>query len=1148
MPPKKKNNNPNAALKAECLRHPKDAEGSCFMNNVNALKKCTSTSDNTSLLWPGFKDDTSDAGVDKLVDAAACDKLLDHVYKAAQDACNTTSTLVEKQARDTMEGSKKKSFFEQVPVTKQMLEYAFQNAEKKKGKAKPSTAIASASTPASSSAPTTATAPAVPSTSINQTASAFSGLQLSNTATSATSNQTPLTSSNAASGSVFAPTAGNPGSSQPAPPLIAPANPLKELSKEVPEVGVKRPAPVGVKPDQRVRTNYFRVDLAKKKSGGAHVLHEYQITGLLVDRPNNLSRSKKKVMIKRFVQQSGFLNAVNAPFVSNAEGRVIAWDRLHQQNLAAGVLVDQQNVPDYDRDQHGVVSQNFSMSLYYVRTINLSDLKDYAEGNNEAYPASVAEEALNILLGQAVTESNTGAIQIGDNHFFMPNSAQLLGGWGMVALRGYTSHVKARQGNLYLNVNTALSAFYKADTVNWHIQEFVSPRTPNSYPSAFLGNHRARQHLVGLRVRIRYKRDKPGEIGSTKDTPEGRLKSITGFSDEFADQIFFVNSLGVKVSVWSHFQALHKTEANQSSLKGKQICVNTSSTQTGRECWLLSDQLDVVPGQIYRKTLDRLNPNMTAKMVELACRPPVDNQKSIETEGLQALGFRPNTEKPPVRLLEAGLSVAKKMESVPSQIIKPPSIMYKNGLEPQYMAASTWKTQGVKFLSDERQQAFRGTTGIKFFCSEAGLARAPEQHRNDYITGFERAWQLNYDKPQANIEVNHQWQRFADMKDLSKVIGTLQKSKAGLFVLVLRSANAQVRPSYANFRIAADQVLGKPSIVMCEERILGSTKPDKMNFVPYMANNAMKISSRLGGQNHSTDGFSSLSPGDVCNTLVLGADLIHPKATSAEVCPTIACLVGSVSGNFAKFLGSARRQSPRKEIISSATMISMATERIMDWQRANSGRLPARILYYRDGTGITQYSGVLTEVAAIKTAWQNVAGPQHSAKVALTAVVAVKRHTTRLFPESEENTTSTGNCWPGTVVNTRITSPYFFDFYLQSHDVEKKGSAKPTHYYVLTNDMGFSESSLHQLTYAFCYNFSHSASSVSYASPAFYADRLCERVMLYLREFFDNDQSIQDLGNDTMRNSAMEAAWDRGGQGPGRNPWHQNFNNKMFWM
>jgi eukaryotic translation initiation factor 2C len=52
-----------------------------------------------------------------------------------------------------------------------------------------------------------------------------------------------------------------------------------------------------------------------------------------------------------------------------------------------------------------------------------------------------------------------------------------------------------------------------------------------------------------------------------------------------------------------------------------------------------------------------------------------------------------------------------------------------------------------------------------------------------------------------------------------------------------------------------------------------------------------------------------------------------------------------------------------------------------------------------------------------------------------------------------------GNCPPGTLVDTAITSPYYQDFYLQSHNAIK-GTAHPAHYFVLVNEMGLSETNI----------------------------------------------------------------------------------------
>lgn len=68
----------------------------------------------------------------------------------------------------------------------------------------------------------------------------------------------------------------------------------------------------------------------------------------------------------------------------------------------------------------------------------------------------------------------------------------------------------------------------------------------------------------------------------------------------------------------------------------------------------------------------------------------------------------------------------------------------------------------------------------------------------------------------------------------------------------------------------------------------------------------------------------------------------------------------------------------------------------------------------------------------------------------LTAIVCAKRHHVRFYPY--EKKTSNGNCLPGTYVDDVVTSPYYTNFYLQSH-APLQGTARPAHYFILRNDM-----------------------------------------------------------------------------------------------
>jgi eukaryotic translation initiation factor 2C len=148
----------------------------------------------------------------------------------------------------------------------------------------------------------------------------------------------------------------------------------------------------------------------------------------------------------------------------------------------------------------------------------------------------------------------------------------------------------------------------------------------------------------------------------------------------------------------------------------------------------------------------------------------------------------------------------------------------------------------------------------------------------------------------------------------------------------------------------------------------------------------------------------------------------------------------------------------------------MVNERLEDWIRLSEKKsLPKNILYYRDGVSVTQYTKVkTTELGAIRDAYRKLAEKRNmTPTVNLTAVVVTKRHHTRFFPMSvkhpelprgqkkgppqkyhDRDFMGNYNTKPGLFVDQLVTSPYYQDFFLQSHSAIK-GTAKPTHYFVL---------------------------------------------------------------------------------------------------
>src|SRR5581483_1524070 len=138
-------------------------------------------------------------------------------------------------------------------------------------------------------------------------------------------------------------------------------------------------------------------------------------------------------------------------------------------------------------------------------------------------------------------------------------------------------------------------------------------------------------------------------------------------------------------------------------------------------------------------------------------------------------------------------------------------------------------------------------------------------------------------------------------------------------------------------------------------------------------------------------------------------------------------------------------------------------------------------------------------------------------KPTITFVVVQKRHRTRFFPMDKKDSDRTGNCFPGTVVETTITHPFEFDFYLQSHPTSQ-GTSRPTHYHVLYDENNFTPDSLQSLSYNLCYVYARCTRAVSLVPPVYYASLVCNRARFH--EYWNPDALESSEGPGTS-NYAM---------------------------
>ncbi|CAG8771735.1 12361_t:CDS:2, partial [Acaulospora morrowiae] len=223
--------------------------------------------------------------------------------------------------------------------------------------------------------------------------------------------------------------------------------------------------------------------------------------------------------------------------------------------------------------------------------------------------------------------------------------------------------------------------------------------------------------------------------------------------------------------------------------------------------------------------------------------------------------------------------------------------------------------------------------------------------------------------------------------------------------------------------------------------------------------------------------------------------------------PSIAALCGSMDAKASRYAATVRIQTGRNETI--VDLPNMVKELLKTFYQT-CARKPERVLYYRDGISEGQFSRVMDhELKAIRSACRAL---EQDYEPTITFVVVQKRHHTRFFPMDRREADRSGNCFPGTVVDSGITHPFEFDFFLQSHS-GIKGTSRPAHYHVLYDQNGFNADSLQTLSYNLCYLYARATRSVSLVPPVYYADIVCSRARFHARgAHWSDTESSEEVG------------------------------------
>ena len=610
--------------------------------------------------------------------------------------------------------------------------------------------------------------------------------------------------------------------------------------------------------------------------------------------------------------------------------------------------------------------------------------------------------------------------------------------------------------------------------------------------------------------------------------------------------------------------------------------------------------------------------DQTKEMLDFACKLPVYNRRFLEHSGFGMLGI--NTRPGRDRANEFGISVETSLLRVPARFLAPPALRYRNNAAPRGFKEASWNLQGVQFHAPSttlRQVIIVDLHQLHQWVKFEPELRSLERELTTQL-GSLGLGQVRVTTAMNAQQLVAQDRTFRDEKRLVQYLKRESDQSSAVILLVLPQKSYD---TYATVKRVADLQTGQHVVCVVSDKMAykGSISAQ------YLANVAMKINLKGAGINHAVEHSHltsilqspSQSPQpskSKCQTIIIGADVAHPTGSARPGCPSIAAVVGSTDENYLHYPGSMRLQVSRQEFI--VDLADMTKERFIDWASKHDGKLPANMLFYRDGVSESQYQTVRDfEIPQLETAYEMAhrflggSGPVPSFK--LTFIVVGKRHNTRFFTdntcqgnsfvsdltkwevenweflqpmedqefekkldertgtprtdryrkERNEWTRVNHNLHPGFVVDQVITHPSSNDFFLQSHK-PLQGTGRSAHYFVLNNQMGLNSDDLQRVTHALCYIYARATKGVSYCSPAYYADRLCDRGRAWLRDYLVGRKWIdrgQNESFDDFRNRARNAIDSGNYWRPQRfndtkygqtrkNPWHPKLDGIMFYL
>ncbi|KAI1757701.1 ribonuclease H-like domain-containing protein [Xylaria castorea] len=810
------------------------------------------------------------------------------------------------------------------------------------------------------------------------------------------------------------------------------------------------------------------------------------------------------------------------------------------------VLIARRDIPDQEitvayraelEDEPRQRATQYTLTLKKNQTLHAADLVSYLTSTdlNAQYGGQLdAIQALNILVNYYAKSSSTIAT-LGTSRSFPLHHLDVEGldlGAGLTAMRGFFTSVRAGTARMLLNANVSHAAFYYEGSLDNVMRSFLNSNDNNRYRLApFLkkvrisANHLKKTNNKGQtvpRIKTIYGLATQGD-GTTKKGARAmeHPPQVKGYGAGAKDVKFWLNGTGEGkpsstpkkkagkttstdgryISVYDYFKTTYRITIQDPRLPV--INVGTGEDPS----YLPAEVCDVVPGQ---RTTHHLSAFQTKKMIDFAVRGPAANAMSIVSKARSTTGI--SEDKKSLHMDRFGVTISPNLITVEGRVLREPQVVY--GKKEININGGSWNMlSGKEPLKFAARGELRGDWSVLFVNMPNTYARAktftPAEKKalEDKLEGVLR---------ETGISITGQKKLSNDMtlsgtddKELEAFI----KRAADKLVLLFVVLPAVQMPLYNRLKQLADQKYGIHTICSVGSKISSMNGQDQ-----YLRNEALKVNLKFGGQNHHIQ-----SPGlELINenkTMIVGIDVTHPSPGSSSHAPSISAMVASTDSKLGQWPGTLSIQEEKREEMVS-DLEEMLKSRLRFWKdHITPHAYPENILVYRDGVSEGQYSKVLEEeLPQLREACKKLypVPDQKKGLPRMTLVIVGKRHHTRFYVTKAADGDRSGNPKAGTVVDRGVTEARSWDFFLQSH-AAIKGTARPAHYFVLLDEIFRHRygkkigknvaDELQMTTQSLCYAFGRATKAVSYCTPAYLADILCERGRCYYYELYDSASS-----------------------------------------